>query len=355
MTVSAPAEDTAARLLAFGGVALMIAGMVFGDLFAIFVLHQNNARLGETMYAAATNITAGNTEAIFAQFQEIGGYLSNRGSKVAAHTHAVAVGFLAVILSVLQPYSAHSAAARRQLAQVYIACGLMLPVAVFFIHYVGLKGSPFEYFGWASLVANITGTVLAIVVCIQLAGLWKGRRGTVGGLPLPAVREAGKTLLAGGVLLLAAGFLYGAGYAAYLQFGLPASEADILNNIIGNAASGESFDAEFGAYGNYQALRGINTAAHSHVNTMALLLLVLALVQPFVRLQPDWKRRWARILVAASFLLPVCILLEFRFGRAAGAAADVVGFTGIAALVAMLIGLARGSGRGESSAESANV
>jgi hypothetical protein len=32
------------RVLVIGGVSLIVAGMIFGDIFAVFVLHQNAGR-----------------------------------------------------------------------------------------------------------------------------------------------------------------------------------------------------------------------------------------------------------------------------------------------------------------------
>jgi len=37
---------SAGRLLLLGGIALILIGMIFGDIFAVFVLHQNAARVG---------------------------------------------------------------------------------------------------------------------------------------------------------------------------------------------------------------------------------------------------------------------------------------------------------------------
>jgi len=41
-----------ARLFAIGGMFLVIAGMIFGDLYAIFILHPNVADIGREMGAA---------------------------------------------------------------------------------------------------------------------------------------------------------------------------------------------------------------------------------------------------------------------------------------------------------------
>ena len=44
---------SARRLLIFGGIALVAAGMLFGDIFAVFVLHQNGGQTGQALLAAA--------------------------------------------------------------------------------------------------------------------------------------------------------------------------------------------------------------------------------------------------------------------------------------------------------------
>jgi hypothetical protein len=49
-------------------------------------------------------------------------------------------------------------------------------------------------------------------------------------------------------------------------------------------------------------------------------------------------------LVIASFALPICIVLEFRFGLIAGGAADISGGIAIAAILAFLFGLVRHTG-----------
>jgi hypothetical protein len=335
----------ASRLFAFGGIFLIVAGMLLGDVFAIFILHPNNARIGETMYAAAMAIPSGDADTILGYFQAIGGFLENRGTKVAAHTHAIAIGYLAVMFAILQPVIGWSAEAKVRLAWTFVLSATLLPFAIFTIHYAGLAFSPLSYIGWASIVADIVGLLVAIVVTLQLVGLWRHfRSGGAAGPLVPALGAPGRLLLAGGSLLLLAGFFYGAGYAAYIEYRLHPGEVEILRNIVSNAAAGQSVDADFGAFGGLLAFQGIHRATHAHVNTMGLLLLLFALVQPYVFLSEVWKKRWARVLVIASFALPICIVLEFRFGLIAGGAADISGGIAIAAILAFLFGLVRHTG-----------
>jgi hypothetical protein len=66
-------------------------------------------------------------------------------------------------------------------------------------------------------------------------------------------------------------------------------------------------------------------------------------------LRTSWKRRWAAVLLIGSLLLPVCVLLEMRFGLVAGGLADVAGLLIIFALLAMWIGILRYTGESDAS------
>jgi len=54
------APMSARRLLIFGGIALIAGGMLFGDIFAVFVLHQNGGQTGQALLAACEAASAGN-------------------------------------------------------------------------------------------------------------------------------------------------------------------------------------------------------------------------------------------------------------------------------------------------------
>ena len=58
------APMSARRLLIFGGIALIVGGMLFGDIFAVFVLHQNGGQTGQTLLAATEAVAAGNSLAV---------------------------------------------------------------------------------------------------------------------------------------------------------------------------------------------------------------------------------------------------------------------------------------------------
>jgi len=104
------------------------------------------------------------------------------------------------------------------------------------------------------------------------------------------------------------------------------------------------------SYGSLAAERAVKIAAHSHVIEFGLLAMLLSFVQPYVGLTDRWKRRWVMVLLAGSAILPLFVLLELNLGLVAGGIADFGGLLVIIALVAMLVGVLRYSGRLDSTA-----
>ena len=73
--VVAIAAGSPQRLLAISGMLLIIAGMIFGDIFAVFILHPNNANIGQELYLAAQAVASGQPGVVFEHFGQIGVYL----------------------------------------------------------------------------------------------------------------------------------------------------------------------------------------------------------------------------------------------------------------------------------------
>src|SRR5262244_2321034 len=110
------AAFSARRLLTLAGIGMILAGMVFGDIFAVFVLHQNAAHVGASLTAAVQAAAAGSSAGVESHFKETGGFLENRGTKVDTHVHLIAFGYLALLLALVQPWVKLSEVARRRLA-----------------------------------------------------------------------------------------------------------------------------------------------------------------------------------------------------------------------------------------------
>lgn len=349
-TVLAPtlAPMGARRLLIFGGIALIAGGMLFGDIFAVFVLHQNGGQTVQALLAASEAVRAGNGRAANDIFANIGGLLEDHGTKVDAHVHMTAAGYLAIVLALIQPYVALPQKRKKLLAGWFVAAGVLLPVGIFLIHYVGLAYSPFPVIGWASVLADASGALLIVVLLAEMYGVWcylrSGPREAEAKLPRDRTWER-RTLLSGGTLLVLFGFLYGAWYAGTDLYRHEAQETSILKSMVDGAVSPQGGSTQAVAdYGSLAAERAVKIAAHSHLIEFGLLAILLSFVQPYVFLSERWKRRWVRVLLLGSLVLPVFVFLEARLGLLAGGIADVGGLLVIIALCGMLAGVLRYTG-----------
>jgi hypothetical protein len=342
---------SARRLLLLGGIGLILIGMIFGDIFAVFVLHQNAARVGASLSSAAHAALARDGAAVVKNFQDVGGFLENRGTKVDTHVHMIAFGYLALMLALLAPWMALSANTKKRLAWLFLCGAGLLPGCVFLIHYVGLAYSPLPAIGWASIFADLGGLLVIVAVVGYLSGLVKhflsGERAAVQDDLLTDSSVPGQLLLAGGVFLLLLGFLHGSYYAAVDLYRHEALDYSILSKISSGAATQDPAAVECGLaeYGQLQGDKAVKIAAHAHIIEFGLLSMLLAFFQPYVSLRETWKRRWALVLLLGSVLLPVCVLLELKYGLIAGGLADVGGLLVIVALLAMWVGVLRYTGQ----------
>lgn len=341
---------SARRLLLLAGIGLILAGMIFGDIFAVFVLHQNAARTGSSLAAAAHAALQGDRASVQTSFADVGSFLENRGTKVDTHVHIIDFGYLALLLAILQPWVAFSESARRRLAWLFLIGGGLLPAGVFLIHYVGLSHSPLEYIGWASVFADLGGLFVLLATLGYLCGVWKhfrsAERPARQDALLSARGQTARVLLAGGIALVLAGFAYGAYYAASDLYAQEAADYTILSQMSAGAASRNvsQVDMALVDYGQLQGDKAVKIAAHAHFVEFGLLAMILAFFDPYVQLRESWKRRWARILLLGSVLLPVCVLLEIKYGLPAGGLADFGGLLVVIALGAMWIGILRYTG-----------
>jgi hypothetical protein len=343
------ARLSARRLLTLAGIGMILAGMIFGDIFAVFVLHQNAARVGTSLAAAAQSAAAGDAAAVGSHFKNTGEFLENRGTKVDTHVHLIAFGYLALMLALVQPWVKLSETVRRRLAWLLVCGAVLLPVGVFLIHYVGLAYSPLQAIGWASIFADLGGLMVLVATVCYLAGTLQHFRARQPLLPDQLIGDRStpaRWLLAGGLILILAGVIHGAYYAGVDLYRHEAADYSILSQMSAAAAAQNQaqINQSLADYGQLQGDKAVKIAAHAHIIEFGLLVMLLAFFQPYVQLGETWKRRWAKILLCGSLLLPVCVLMEMKFGLLAGGIADLGGLFVILALLAMWIGILRYSG-----------
>jgi hypothetical protein len=341
----------ARRLFLLAGIALILTGMIFGDIFAVFVLHQNSSCVGVNLAGAAHAALRRDAAAVQIYFQNVGMFLENRGTQVDTHVHLIGFGYLALFLAILEPRLAFSAKTKRRIAWTFVLGAWLLPVGVFLIHYVGLAYSPLQSIGWASIFADFGGLLVLLATVACLAGLGRYFRSRVDDAtanePVTDGSAAGRLLSTGGLLLILLGFAGGAYYATFDLYRHEAQDFRDLAQMAAAAASDnpKGVDEALADYGQLQGEKAVKIAAHAHSIEFGLLAMMLAFFQPYVNLRESWKSRWALILLLGSLTLPVCVFLEIRYGLLAGALADIGGLLVIAALLAMWIGILRYTGQ----------
>jgi hypothetical protein len=340
---------SARRLLLLGGIGLILTGMFFGDIFAVFTLHQNAAQVGANLAAAANAALSGNRHAVLANFQNVGAFLENRGTKVDTHVHMIDFGYLGLLLAVLQPWVAFRENSKKRIAWIFLAGAWLLPVGVYLIHYIGQAHSPLKTIGWASIAADFGGLLVLLATLACLIGLWRHVReervNPADRLLSDRSAEA-RLLFVGGIALVLLGFFHGAYYAAADLYQHEAQDYSLLGQMSAGAAAGAKVvvNDALTKYGQLQGVKAVNIAAHAHSVEFGLLTIMMAFFQPYVSLRARWKRCWAVVLLLGSLFLPICVLLEIKYGLVAGGIADFAGLLIIFALLATWIGILRYTG-----------
>jgi hypothetical protein len=158
--------------------------------------------------------------------------------------------------------------------------------------------------------------------------------------------KAARALMAGGLGLVLVGFVQGSYYAGFDLYRQESADYNILSSMSSAAAAQRvsALGLDLEAYGQLQADKAVKIAAHAHFIEFGVLAMILAFFQPYVRLSEIWKHRWIGVFLAGSALLPLCVLLELRYGLIAGGVADFGGLLVIVALLAMWIGILRYTG-----------
>jgi hypothetical protein len=337
-----------ARILILGGILIALVGMLFGEYYAIFHLHQSGMTIEAEMLTSVQLVASEEREALGGPLTTIAKMLENMGTKKDTHTHWIQLAYLCLILGLVQPYIGLGPVWKRRWAVIMVASSFILPIGVFTIYYLGLWRSPFETIGWGSIVADAAGAVIVVAVFAQLVGAVRFfRSGSEPDAVAQDEPDPPKTLLLRwGVVLILVGLLHGAYYAAtglyqnaerdqlYL-------EASLTEAMANNLPAAEKAVRD---YNWLQAEKAIYIATHTHFIEFGILAVLLAFAQRFIFLAPTWKLRWARWVIAGGFLLPVAVQAELWWGLYAGAVADLGGFLVAAALAGMAIGAIRYTG-----------
>lgn len=329
---------TESRLLAFGGISLILVAMLLGEIYAIYISHVANGIIKAHWAGVIEAAGVADTSAVRAHFAIIQELTEKRGRFMNTHSHMGAYGLLALGLAFLQPALALGSRLKRVLAVVFLSGAVLQFGGVYLSYYVGPTVLYLSDFGALLLIFAVGGT---------LFGMHKYRKASgpsIGALvSMQLTPAASRFLLKAGVLLILAGMAFGLYYAWQLVSQDQPAVYDTISAAAAKLAKGDiqaatELVARFKAA---QSKIAITAAAHSHAIEFGFLLVLLAFIQRFVSLTETWRLRWAKVLVTGAFLLPVCVYLASIYGLRAAAFADLSGGLMVVGLLAMGIGVIR--------------
>lgn len=154
--------DPAALLLARGGALLVLIGMIGGLVYAaVFTFRHEPAlfRAIEALLAAVPDPAAADPLPLVLDYR---GMNSRIAILAAAHSHAIEMGILALLLAPAQGLLLWSAAVRRAWVKVFLAGAFLLPLFIFNATIFGLRSAAF---------ADLSGAAVIVALCAMLAGL----------------------------------------------------------------------------------------------------------------------------------------------------------------------------------------
>lgn len=327
------------RLLALGGICMVLIAMLLGEIYAIYISHVANGIIRQSWTAVVEAATQGNAFAVEENFAVIQDLTEKRGRTMNTHSHLGAFGLLALVLAFIQPVLPLTDRRKRQFAVMFLLGAVLQSGGVYVSYYVGR---------WAVYLADVGAVLFIIAVGGNLMALLSRQ-------PAPSLSEtllvqlapsASRFLVKAGLLLILAGMVFGLYYSwGLVSVDRPAvfSAIDATVEGVANqdaATAGESI-AQFKRM---QSKIAITAAAHSHAIEFGLIIILLAFIQRYVLLDDAWRLRWARVLVVGAYLLPVCVYLATMYGLRAAAFADLFGGMVMLGLIAMGFGIVRYTG-----------
>jgi hypothetical protein len=330
----------ASRILAFGGVVLVVAGMLLGEIYAIFIAHVANGIIRQHWLAIVDAAINGDLKTMTDAFVVIAELTETRGRTMNTHSHMAAFGVLALVLAYLQPSLRLGPTATRRLAVVYLVGATLQAGGVYLSQYLAGWILYLSDFGAVLVIGAIATTLWAIWPATARSTPWRDH------LHAHLATPASRYLVKSGLLLILLGMVFGLYYAWRLvsvdePAVYAAMDGAIREVLANNPAAGQS---EILGFKGLQSKIAITAAAHSHAIEFGFLMLLLALVQRYVLLSERWQLRWAQLLSIGAYLLPVCVYLATLYGLRAAAFADLSGGLVVLGLAAMAVGMIRFTG-----------
>lgn len=147
-------REPASRYLVKAGILLILLGMTFGLYYAWQLVSVDEPAVYSAVEAAATEVAAGDVEEATNEIRRFKRAQSKIAITAAAHSHAIEMGFLMLLLAFVQRFVMLSQRWRLRWARALSVGAFALPVCVYLATMYGLRAAAFsDLFGGVALVA----------------------------------------------------------------------------------------------------------------------------------------------------------------------------------------------------------
>jgi hypothetical protein len=150
------------RVLLSGGTVIILLGFLHGAWYSAFDLYPQEAAETRILGTLADRSAANDVAGMNASVNEYAGLAAAKAVSIAAHSHIIEFGLLAVLLSFVQPYVFLSEKWKRRWVVVLLAGSIVLPVFVLLELKLGLV---------AGGIADVGGLLVVIALVGMLAGV----------------------------------------------------------------------------------------------------------------------------------------------------------------------------------------
>jgi hypothetical protein len=331
-----PENPDGLRLLACGGVLLVLTGLALGEIYAILVSHAANAVIQDSWQDAVRAAAAHDAPAVVRGFAAVADLTAKRGRYMNAHSHIGAVGLFALALATALPLFSTRARLTRLLAFALIGGGALQAAATVASYYA----PSFGFIGASGAVLIASALFGFALVVLHGGALPDGAESLMRGI---VSTQSSRLLVRIGLALILAGMCFGLLRAWQLYAGDERGVEAALEHGVSALVHGDEAraGASIAAFKQLQSRNALLAAAHSHAIEFGMLAVLLACLQSRIQMSEPWRVRWAYAYAIGASALPVCVSLAPTYGMRAAAVADTAGMFVMVALVALAIGLAR--------------
>jgi len=151
------------RALLTGGTSLVLLGFLHGAYYAGTLLYEHERMETAILQRMINAAAAGNLDAATTEVNNFGGLAGARAVNIAAHSHIIEFGLLAMLLSFVQPFVFLSEKWKRCWVKFLLGGSVILPVFVLLELKLGLLAGGIADIGGLMVIIGLVGMLVGIL------------------------------------------------------------------------------------------------------------------------------------------------------------------------------------------------